>query len=84
MADKVTGEQFSKLLNYLRRIYSYIIVDTASQLTEAVQAALDVADLIVLITTQDIPIDQKRQICSFHWQMHLASAQSYSVCDEPL
>lgn len=55
MADKVTGEQFSKLLNYLRRIYAYIIVDTASQLTEAVQAALDVADLTVLITTQDIP-----------------------------
>jgi len=55
MADKVTGEQFSKLLNYLRRIYAYIIVDTASQLTEAVQSALDVADLIVLVTTQDIP-----------------------------
>jgi pilus assembly protein CpaE len=55
LADKITGEQFSKLLLYLRRIYSYIIVDTASQLTEAVQAALDVADLIVLITTQDIP-----------------------------
>jgi pilus assembly protein CpaE len=55
MADKVTGEQFSKLLNYLRRIYSYVIVDTASQLTEAVQAALDVADLTILVTTQDIP-----------------------------
>lgn len=55
MADKVTGEQFFKLLNYLRRIYTYIIVDTASQLTETVQASLDVADLIVLITTQDIP-----------------------------
>jgi pilus assembly protein CpaE len=55
LADKVTGEQFSKLLNYLRRIYTYIIVDTASQLTEAVQAALDVADMTVLITTQDIP-----------------------------
>jgi pilus assembly protein CpaE len=54
-ADEISGEQFSKLLNYLRRIYSYTIVDTASHLTEAVQAALDVADLIVLITTQDIP-----------------------------
>lgn len=55
MADKINGEQFSKLLNYLRRIYAYIIVDTASQLTEAVQAAMDVADIIVLVTTQDIP-----------------------------
>lgn len=55
MADKVSGEQFSKLLTYLRRIYAYIIVDTASDLTESVQAALDVADLVILVTTQDIP-----------------------------
>jgi pilus assembly protein CpaE len=55
MADKVSGEQFSKLLNYLRKIYSYVVVDTASHLTETVQAALDVANLIILITTQDIP-----------------------------
>lgn len=54
-ADKVTGEQFSKLLNYLRKIYAYVVVDTASYLTETVQSALDVANLIVLITTQDIP-----------------------------
>ncbi len=55
MADKINGDQFSKLLNYLRQIYPYIIVDTSSDLTEAVQAALEVADLIILITTQDIP-----------------------------
>ncbi len=55
MADKVSGEQFTKMLNYLRRIYTYIVVDTASDLTESVQAALDVADLVILITTQDIP-----------------------------
>jgi len=30
-------------------------VDTTSDLTEAVQAALEVGDLIILITTQDIP-----------------------------
>lgn len=54
-AEEITGDQFVKLLNYLRRIYSYIIVDTSSQLTEAVQGALDVADIILLLTTQDIP-----------------------------
>lgn len=55
MADKVTGEQFSKLLTYLRQIYHYIIIDTAAYLSEAVQSALDLADSIVLLTTQDIP-----------------------------
>lgn len=55
MADKVSGEQFSKLLTYLRQIYHYIVVDTAAYLSEAVQSALDLADSIVLLTTQDIP-----------------------------
>lgn len=55
MADKVSGEQFSKLITYLRKIYNYIIVDTASYLTETVQSALDIANIIILITTQDIP-----------------------------
>ena len=54
-ADSVSGEQFSKILKYVRHIYNYVIVDTASHLTEAVQAALDIADIIVLITTQEIP-----------------------------
>ncbi len=55
MADKVTGDQFSKVIDFLRRMYSYIVIDTSSYLTEAVQAALDISSVIVLITTQDIP-----------------------------
>jgi len=55
MANQISGEQFGKLLEFLRQVYSFIIVDTASYLTEVVQSALDVSDLIILITTQDIP-----------------------------
>ena len=55
MAENIQGEQFGKLLDYLRQIFSYIVVDTSSYLTEVVQSALDIADVIVLITTQDIP-----------------------------
>ena len=55
MADKVTGEQFSKVLDYLRQIYSYIVVDTSCYLTDIVLSVMDISDLIVLITTQDIP-----------------------------
>jgi len=54
-AENVTGDQFAKVLNYLRRMYSYIVVDTSSTLTDAVLAAIDMADLIVLLTTQEIP-----------------------------
>jgi len=54
-AEKVTSAQFVKVLEYLRYLYSYVIVDTSTYLTDATLAAIDVSDLIVLVTTQDIP-----------------------------
>ena len=54
-ADAVNAEQFGKLLKFLRKVYRFIIIDTSSYLTEVVQAALDEANLILLLTTQSIP-----------------------------
>ncbi|PKN99880.1 MAG: hypothetical protein CVU42_05900 [Chloroflexi bacterium HGW-Chloroflexi-4] len=53
--DAHKGEPVSKVLSYLKQIYNFIIIDTTSYLTEVVQTCLDIADYIVLITTQDIP-----------------------------
>lgn len=53
--DDQKGEPVAKVLNFLRQLYNYIIIDTTSYLTEVVQSCLDVADYIVLVTTQDIP-----------------------------
>ncbi len=54
-AEKVTGAQFTKVLEYLRRWYSYVVVDTATFLTDVTLAAIDVSDVLILVTTQDIP-----------------------------
>ncbi len=54
-AEKVTGDQLAKILEFLRQIYAYVIVDTSSYLTDNTLAAIDESDLIVLPTTQDIP-----------------------------
>ena len=54
-AENVTGEQFGQVLKYLRQLYSYIIVDTSSSLTDAVLSAFDTSSFIVLVVTQDIP-----------------------------
>ncbi|NTU54679.1 MAG: response regulator/pilus assembly protein [Anaerolineales bacterium] len=54
-AEKVSSGQFSKMLEYLTQLYTYVIVDTAPALTDLTLATIDVSDLIVLITTQDIP-----------------------------
>jgi pilus assembly protein CpaE len=54
-AERISSAQFSKVLEYLTQIYAYVVVDTASLLTEVTLAAIDISDLIVLVSTQDIP-----------------------------
>ena len=54
-AEKVSSVQFGKVLEYLCQLYSYVVVDTSSMLTDSTLTAIDTSDLIVLITTQDIP-----------------------------
>ena len=54
-SDLVTGEQFSKVIRYLRSMYSYIILDTASALQNITASAINNSDLLILLTTQDIP-----------------------------
>ena len=54
-AEQVTGDQFSLVLKYLKSMFSYIIIDTSTYLTDHCLAALDISDLIVVLTTQDIP-----------------------------
>jgi len=55
MADKVSTEQFVKVVQYLQKMYSYVVVDTSHILSDLVLSMFDVSDLIVLITTQEIP-----------------------------
>ena len=54
-AEKISSVQFSRVLEYLSQIYAYVVVDTASFLTDVTLAAVDLSDVIVLVTTQDIP-----------------------------
>src|SRR5512143_3533055 len=54
-AEKVSSSQFTRVLEYLSQMYAYVIVDTAALLTDVTLAAIDVSDLVVLVTTQDIP-----------------------------
>jgi pilus assembly protein CpaE len=54
-AEKVSSGQFAKMLEYLTQLYAYVIVDTSPILTDPILATIDVSDLIILVTTQDIP-----------------------------
>ncbi len=61
-ADNISPDQFRKILQHLRRMFSYIIVDTSSTLTDVIISALDEMDLMVLATTQDIPAIKSARI----------------------
>jgi pilus assembly protein CpaE len=54
-ADQVTSDQFTKVIRFLRGIFSYVIIDTTSSLTNITASAIDNSDLLALLTTQDIP-----------------------------
>lgn len=54
-AESISGEQVVKILRYLKTMFAYILVDTPSGLDEITQIAIDVSDLVALVTTQDIP-----------------------------
>jgi len=55
MADKVSTEQFTKVVQYLQKMYAYIVVDTSHILSDVVLSMFDISDVIVLVTTQEIP-----------------------------
>jgi pilus assembly protein CpaE len=54
-AENISGDQFAQMVQYLRRLYSYVVVDTSSSLTDVDLAVVDSSDLVILLTTQDIP-----------------------------
>ena len=54
-AENVSGEQFGKVLKFLCRMFSYVVVDTSSSLTDITLAAIESSDVLILLTTQDIP-----------------------------
>jgi pilus assembly protein CpaE len=55
MAERVSADQFVKVLQFLQKMFAYVVVDSASLLTDVVLGSIDVSDIILVITTQEIP-----------------------------
>jgi pilus assembly protein CpaE len=55
LADEVKAEQVRGVLQHLRQNYAYVIVDTSSTMDDITLAVLDTADLLVTMTTPEIP-----------------------------
>jgi pilus assembly protein CpaE len=60
-AEKINGENFARILEFLRRQYDYVVVNTSSFISDPVLAALDASEVVVLISSQQInPIRNTR------------------------
>jgi ATPases involved in chromosome partitioning len=53
MAEMLTARDVEKILSLLRRVYTWIVIDTASQLNDINLAFLDASDAILEIVTYD-------------------------------
>lgn len=54
-ADYVGDREARTIIQALKRHYEYVIVDTSSQVTEPVIAALEESDLVLLVLTLELP-----------------------------
>jgi pilus assembly protein CpaE len=55
LAERVGPSLIEKALGMLRSLYTYIVVDTASTVSDVTLGTLDAADRVVLVATPDIP-----------------------------
>jgi pilus assembly protein CpaE len=58
-----TREEVRSVLNLLKRHYDYIVVDTAKSLSPGTRAAIEVADLVLLLTTAELPALRNAKRC---------------------
>jgi pilus assembly protein CpaE len=54
LQEPITGEQIGRVLDYFRGFYDYMVLNTSHFVHESTLAALDSAEMIVLVITQEI------------------------------
>ena len=62
-AELVSGSHIKQLLQTLKTMADYVIIDTAQSFQEPVLAALDESDCIAIIATLDIPTIKNVRLC---------------------
>ena len=62
-AEIITSEDIATLINILRNVFSYIVIDTTSSFDSKTITALDNSDLILLVSTINLPSIRNCQRC---------------------
>lgn len=62
-AEEISAEQITTVLNLLKSIFSYIVIDTSANIDNKTLAALDASDNILLISMVNLPCIRNTQRC---------------------
>lgn len=78
MADEVTSDHMRSIINFLKRHFAYVVVDTASTMDDTTLAILDASDLLIAVCTPDIPaIKDARHLFDL---LHILEFPTDNVC----
>ncbi len=78
MADEVTSDHIRSIINFLKRHFAYVVVDTASTMDDTTLAILDASDLLIAVCTPDIPaIKDARHLFDL---LHILEFPTDNVC----
>ncbi len=55
LADEINADHIRKILQFMKRTFPYVLVDTSSTMDDITLAVLDSADLLITVATPDIP-----------------------------
>jgi pilus assembly protein CpaE len=78
MAEEVTTDALLKILEHLRYRFAYVVIDTPSHLDDSTIAIFEQADLILSISTQDIPAINNTRL--FHNALHSLGIPREKIC----
>lgn len=62
-ADEITGDHVKSILELLAERYRYVIVDTPSSFTDLVLSAIDVSDVLPVVTAMDVASIRSAGLC---------------------
>jgi pilus assembly protein CpaE len=62
-AETISGVHLTAILKTLRSMFQYVVVDTAPSFNDAMLAALDAADEVLIISAMDLPTVKNVKLC---------------------
>jgi pilus assembly protein CpaE len=62
-AEKISADQFERVIHLLKQLYAYVVIDTSCTLTDIALITIDRSDVVVVVTTQEIPTIKNVSLC---------------------